>query len=80
MPKFFNKLILLKDIQCSVRIANIILLSILSLNKVSIVEIVNILYYLIGRLRLSGIVKDTVILIKDNYLTIWNIIYIIYWK
>ncbi len=51
----------LKDIQCSVRKANVILLPILPLNEVSIPKTVDKLRSLVGHLGFSGIIEDTVV-------------------
>ncbi len=80
MPKFFNWPMPLKDIRCSVRKADVILLPILPLNKASIAETVDILRCLVERLELSGIVEDTIVPIKGDYLTVRNVTRAIYWK
>lgn len=71
---------LLKHIWCFIKTIDVILLLILSLNKAVILEAIIILYCLIERLGLAGIVEDKIVLIKDNYLTVRNMTYAIYQK
>lgn len=80
MSKFFNWPIPLKNIQCLVKNANVILLSILPLNKASIPEIIDILHSFVKHLGFLGIVEDIVVLDKGDYLTIQNVTCIIYQK
>lgn len=78
MPKFFNWLILLKDIQSLIKKVDIILFPILPLKKAKILETINILRYIVEYLGLKNIVEDKVVLTKGDYLTITNVIYILY--
>lgn len=66
----------LKNILYLVRKIDITLLPILLLNKTSIIEIVDILYYLVRCLGLLNIVEDIIVPIKDDYLISWNKTYI----
>lgn len=68
----------LKSIQYAMWKVYIILLLILSLNKVLITAIVNILHWLTKRCGLTNIIKDKIVSIKEDFLTIKNINYIIY--
>lgn len=70
----------LKNIWYSVIKADIIPLLILPLNKVKILNIINILHYLVKHLGLISIVNDKIMPIKRNYLTIKNITCAIYQK
>lgn len=63
----------LKDIRCSIRKTNIILLLILLLNKARIFETIDISYCLVERLDLESIVEEKVIPIKGDYLTVKNL-------
>lgn len=49
---------------------NIILLLIIPLKKTLIAKIINILYQLTKRLDLTDIVKNKIILIKEDFITI----------
>lgn len=80
ISKFFNLPILLKKLWYAIKKADIIFFLILPLNKAFISEIINILYCFIENLGLVDIIKDKIILIKRNYLTIRNVTYIIYQK
>lgn len=71
---------LLKDIRYFIRKADIILFPILPLNKTIIMETIDILRYLIKRLGLKSLVKNKIVPIKGNYLTVGNMIYILYKK
>lgn len=71
---------LLKNILYQIRKTDIILFSIYPLNKSKISETVSILSCLIECMGLKSIVKDKVVSIKDNYLTIKNITHAIYQK
>lgn len=70
----------LKDIQYLIKKTDIIALPILPLNEYKISETIDILCYLIGRQGLKDVVKNKVIFIKDDYLTIKNVIYTLYQK
>lgn len=80
ISKFFNLLILLKKLWYAIKKADIIFFLILPLNKAFISKIVNILHCFIENLGLVGIIKDKIIPIKRDYLTIRNVTYIIYQK
>lgn len=68
----------MKHICWPIKKANVIPFPILPLNKATILETVNILHCLIEYLGLTGVVKNKIILIKSDYLTIKNVIYAIY--
>lgn len=78
IPKFINWQISLKDIQCPIKKADIILNPILPLNKAIISETIDILYSLIERQGLENVVKDKVVPIKGNYLIIGNVAHALY--
>lgn len=68
----------LKNIQYLIKKADIILLPILLLNEAKILETIDILYCLIECLGLKGIIKDKIVLIKGDYLTVKNMTRVLY--
>lgn len=80
MPKYFNWPMPLKDIRCAIRKANVIPLPILSLNKATISETIDILCSLIKWLGLESVVEDKIVSIKGDFLTIRNVIRALYRK
>lgn len=80
MPKYINWPMLLKNIWCVVRKADIIFFPILPLNKAKISKTIDILRCLVKRLGLTGIVNDKIVPIKGDYLTIRNVTCTIYQK
>ena len=78
LPKYFNWPMPPKSIQCAMRKTDVIPLPILPLNKVSIAETINILYWLTERLGLKNVVEDEVIPIKRDILIVRNITCAIY--
>lgn len=78
LAKYFNWAMLLKNIQCTMQKADIIPLLILPFNETSIAETVNILRWLTKCFGLTNIVKDKIVPIKWDFLTVRNIICVIY--
>ena len=71
---------LFKNIQYAVWKADIIPLLILSLDEFNIITTNDILYCLGNHLVLADIIKDQIILIKGDFLTVRNITCVIYQK
>lgn len=72
---------LLKKIQYAIQVANILLLPILSFDKSKISKIIEILGKLIIYLGLdSHILYSKKVILKCNYMTIWNITQTMYYK
>lgn len=80
LPKYLNWSMLFKNIQYAVWKADIIPLLILSLDEFNIITTNDILYCLGNHLVLADIIKDQIILIKGDFLTVRNITCVIYQK
>lgn len=80
MPKYFNWPMPLKDIRYVIRKTDVIPLSILLLNEATILEIIDILCFLVEQLGLKGMVEDKIVQIKRDFLTIRNVTQALYCK
>lgn len=72
---------LLPDIKCNPNTADVLLLPTLVANKITISETINIIRELAERLELTDeVVRDKLILIKRDLMTIHNCRYAIFWR